>query len=168
MRRQPNWVWQSNHCVHTPADGVQAISMSGISCGGFSILALSYKPCLRNSYSPHLLRGDILYFNMAAVITGLPLHNGTAYNPTTAKDAVTAEAKSVSEESSSSAKAEFDLEEHPIDQPRPIKVGVIGAGLSGVTAGVLLPAKLPGLDLRIYDKNPDVVCSTVSWHSRAS
>ncbi|KAL4940968.1 hypothetical protein BDV06DRAFT_230021 [Aspergillus oleicola] len=50
----------------------------------------------------------------------------------------------------------FRIEEHPIDQVRPIKVGVIGAGLSGITAGVLLPAKLPGLDLRIYDKNADL------------
>ena len=52
----------------------------------------------------------------------------------------------------------FEIEEHPIDQVRPIKVGVIGAGLAGVNAGILLPAKLPGLDLRIYDKNADVVC----------
>jgi hypothetical protein len=52
----------------------------------------------------------------------------------------------------------FELEEHPVDVVRPIKVGVIGAGLAGITAGVLLPAKLPGLDLRIYDKNADVVC----------
>lgn len=52
----------------------------------------------------------------------------------------------------------FALEEHPVDKVRPIKVGVIGAGLTGITAGVLLPAKLPGLDLRIYDKNSDVVC----------
>ena len=51
----------------------------------------------------------------------------------------------------------FELEEHPVDVVRPIKVGVIGAGLAGITAGVLLPAKLPGLDLRIYDKNADVV-----------
>ncbi|KAL2825087.1 hypothetical protein BDW59DRAFT_180025 [Aspergillus cavernicola] len=50
----------------------------------------------------------------------------------------------------------FQIEEHPIDQVRPLKVGVIGAGLGGITAGVLLPAKLPGLDLRIYDKNADV------------
>lgn len=55
-------------------------------------------------------------------------------------------------------KAKFVLEEHPVDKVRPIKVGVIGAGLTGITAGVLLPAKLPGLDLRIYDKNFDVVC----------
>lgn len=52
----------------------------------------------------------------------------------------------------------FELEEHPVDVVRPIKVGIIGAGLAGITAGVLLPAKLPGLDLRIYDKNADVVC----------
>ncbi|KAL4782878.1 hypothetical protein BJX76DRAFT_368795 [Aspergillus varians] len=50
----------------------------------------------------------------------------------------------------------FQIEEHPIDQVRPIKVGIIGAGLSGISAGVLLPAKLPGLDLRIYDKNADL------------
>ncbi|KAJ5924467.1 hypothetical protein N7466_008654 [Penicillium verhagenii] len=54
------------------------------------------------------------------------------------------------------AKSSFVLEEHPVDQVRPIKVGIIGAGLTGITAGVLLPAKLPGLDLRIYDKNANV------------
>ncbi|KAL5334155.1 hypothetical protein BJX70DRAFT_402858 [Aspergillus crustosus] len=59
-------------------------------------------------------------------------------------------------ESKASSKPAFQIEEHPIDQVRPIKVGIIGAGLSGITAGVLLPAKLPGLDLRIYDKNADV------------
>ncbi|KAL3482110.1 hypothetical protein BJX99DRAFT_268504 [Aspergillus californicus] len=53
-------------------------------------------------------------------------------------------------------KPSFQIEEHPIDDVRPIKVGVIGAGLAGITAGVLLPVKLPGLDLRIYDKNADV------------
>lgn len=58
----------------------------------------------------------------------------------------------------STAQHQFELEEHPIDQLRPIKVGVIGAGLAGITAGVILPAKLPGLDLRIWDKNSDVVC----------
>lgn len=60
--------------------------------------------------------------------------------------------------SESIEKLQFKLEEHPVDVVRPIKVGIIGAGLSGITAGVLLPAKLPGLDLRIYDKNADVVC----------
>lgn len=51
----------------------------------------------------------------------------------------------------------FELEEHPIDAVRPIKVGIIGSGLAGITAGILLPAKVPGLDLRIFEKNSDVV-----------
>lgn len=55
-------------------------------------------------------------------------------------------------------KPTFELEDRPIDRVRPIKVGIIGAGIAGITAGILLPAKLPGLDLRIYDKNPEVVC----------
>jgi heterodisulfide reductase subunit A-like polyferredoxin len=57
---------------------------------------------------------------------------------------------------SDNADTHFGLEEHPVDVVRPIKVGIIGAGLAGITAGVMLPAKLPGLDLRIYDKNADV------------
>lgn len=62
-----------------------------------------------------------------------------------------------------SPKPQFELEEHPVDQVRPIKVGIIGAGLSGITAGILLPAKLPGLDLRIWDKNADVVGSYIRF-----
>lgn len=54
-------------------------------------------------------------------------------------------------------KPKIEIEEHPIDQVRDVKVAVIGAGLAGVSAGVLLPAKLPGIDLTIYDKNADVV-----------
>lgn len=65
------------------------------------------------------------------------------------------------------AKPAFELEEHPIDQVRSIKVGLIGAGLTGITAGVLLPNKVPGLDLRIYDKNADVVSSQFSNSTRA-
>lgn len=34
---------------------------------------------------------------------------------------------------------------------------MIGAGISGITAGILLPAKVPGIDLTIYEKNSDVV-----------
>lgn len=36
-------------------------------------------------------------------------------------------------------------------------MAVIGAGLAGVTAGALLPAKVPGIQLTIIDKNADVV-----------
>ncbi|KAF4972320.1 hypothetical protein FSARC_1099 [Fusarium sarcochroum] len=43
-----------------------------------------------------------------------------------------------------------------VDEPRPLRVGVIGAGLAGITAGILLPAKVPGIQLTIYEKNADV------------
>jgi hypothetical protein len=46
-----------------------------------------------------------------------------------------------------------------VDEPRPLRVGVIGAGLAGITAGILLPAKVPGIKLTIYEKNSDVVCT---------
>lgn len=49
------------------------------------------------------------------------------------------------------------LIERYIDEPRELRVAVIGAGLSGVLAGILLPAKVPGIKLSIYEKNADVV-----------
>ncbi|KAI3533307.1 4-hydroxyacetophenone monooxygenase [Colletotrichum filicis] len=48
------------------------------------------------------------------------------------------------------------LIERYIDEPRELRVAVIGAGLSGVLAGILLPAKVPGIKLSIYEKNADV------------
>lgn len=45
-----------------------------------------------------------------------------------------------------------------VDEPRPLRVGVIGGGLAGISAGVLLPKKVPGIQLTIYEKNADVVC----------
>ncbi|KAH7368214.1 4-hydroxyacetophenone monooxygenase [Plectosphaerella cucumerina] len=43
-----------------------------------------------------------------------------------------------------------------IDEPRSLRVAVVGAGLSGITAGILLPAKVPGIKLTIFEKNADV------------
>ncbi|ROT36081.1 4-hydroxyacetophenone monooxygenase [Sodiomyces alkalinus F11] len=43
-----------------------------------------------------------------------------------------------------------------IDEPRELRVAVVGAGLSGVLAGILLPAKVPGIQLTIFEKNSDV------------
>ena len=51
----------------------------------------------------------------------------------------------------------MQLENHPIDEVRKLKVVVIGAGLSGLLAGILLPAKVPGIELKIFEKNPAVV-----------
>lgn len=60
-------------------------------------------------------------------------------------------------ESSKYPEAKFELEDRYIDEPRSLRVVVIGAGLTGVTAGVLLPAKVPGIKLTIFEKNADVV-----------
>jgi hypothetical protein len=51
----------------------------------------------------------------------------------------------------------LELEEHPIDDVRPLRVIVVGAGVSGITAAVLFPAKVPKIDLVIYERNSDVV-----------
>ncbi|CAH0027963.1 unnamed protein product [Clonostachys rhizophaga] len=49
-----------------------------------------------------------------------------------------------------------DLIDRSIDQPPRLRVAVIGAGLAGVQAGVLLPAKVPNIELVIFEKNAGV------------
>ena len=43
-----------------------------------------------------------------------------------------------------------------VDSIRPLKVICIGAGVSGILAGIKFPTKVKELDLRIYDKNEEV------------
>jgi cation diffusion facilitator CzcD-associated flavoprotein CzcO len=43
-----------------------------------------------------------------------------------------------------------------VDEPRPIKVVVIGAGYSGIIAGIRLSQRIRNLSLTIYDSNADV------------
>ncbi|KAL2889556.1 putative sterigmatocystin biosynthesis monooxygenase stcW [Ceratocystis lukuohia] len=57
---------------------------------------------------------------------------------------------------SSYPQARIPLVDRHIDEPRAVRVAVIGAGLSGILAGALLPAKVPGIKLTIYEKNTDV------------
>ncbi|KAM0741397.1 hypothetical protein ACQRIT_004254 [Beauveria bassiana] len=49
----------------------------------------------------------------------------------------------------------LEIVDRYIDEPRPLKVAVIGGGLAGILAGVLLPTKVPGIQLTIYEKNRD-------------
>ncbi|KAH8903537.1 FAD/NAD(P)-binding domain-containing protein [Coniochaeta sp. PMI_546] len=53
-------------------------------------------------------------------------------------------------------KSRLDLLDHFIDEPRPLRVSVIGGGLAGILAGILLPIKVPGIRLTIYEKNHDL------------
>ncbi|KAL2876602.1 hypothetical protein SGCOL_008180 [Colletotrichum sp. CLE4] len=48
------------------------------------------------------------------------------------------------------------IEEHPIDEHQTVRAIVVGAGISGITAGILLPAKVPNLDLVVYERNKDL------------
>ncbi|KAK7221611.1 hypothetical protein V2G26_009614 [Clonostachys chloroleuca] len=50
----------------------------------------------------------------------------------------------------------LSLEEHPIDQAPSLKVIVVGAGIAGINAAILLPAKVPGLELTIYEREADI------------
>lgn len=56
----------------------------------------------------------------------------------------------------------LELEEHPIDEAPPISAIVVGAGIAGINAGILLPRKVPGLNLKIYEKSSDVVSDKFS------
>lgn len=44
-----------------------------------------------------------------------------------------------------------------IDDSRPLRLAVIGGGIAGILAGVLLPAKVEHLELVIFEKNSDLV-----------
>ncbi|KAH0432695.1 4-hydroxyacetophenone monooxygenase [Colletotrichum camelliae] len=50
----------------------------------------------------------------------------------------------------------FVIEEHPIDEYEPIRAIVVGGGISGIIASILLPAKVPNLELVVYERNSDI------------
>ncbi|SPO01827.1 related to monooxigenase [Cephalotrichum gorgonifer] len=54
------------------------------------------------------------------------------------------------------------LEDHPIDAIRPLRVVVVGSGISGITAGIFLPVKVPEINLVIYERGDDI---GGVWHS---
>lgn len=55
-------------------------------------------------------------------------------------------------ESSSS----FEIKDAPVENFRPLKVIVIGAGFSGIYCGVRIPQRLRNVELTIYDKNDGI------------
>lgn len=48
------------------------------------------------------------------------------------------------------------VKDAPVENFRPMKVVVIGAGFSGIYCGVRIPQRLRNVELCIYEKNPDV------------
>lgn len=50
----------------------------------------------------------------------------------------------------------FTCKDAPVENQRPLKVRVIGAGYSGVYLGIRIPQRLRNIDLKIYEKNEGV------------
>lgn len=49
-----------------------------------------------------------------------------------------------------------NLNDVPIENFRPFKVIVIGAGFSGINCAIRIPERLRNVDLTVYEKNSDV------------
>lgn len=52
-----------------------------------------------------------------------------------------------------------------VDDARPLRLAIIGGGVAGILAGILLPAKVEHLELTIFEKNSDLV-SCAAFHRR--
>lgn len=47
----------------------------------------------------------------------------------------------------------FTLGKEPVENLRPLRVVVVGAGFSGIVAAIRIPEKLRNVDLTVYEKN---------------
>lgn len=54
------------------------------------------------------------------------------------------------------AQTPFKLHDAPVENLRPLKVIVIGAGYSGIYCGIRIPERLRNVELVIYEKNAGV------------
>lgn len=50
----------------------------------------------------------------------------------------------------------FTLKDAPVENFRPLKVRVIGAGYSGIYLGIRIPQRLRNVDFQIYEKNEGI------------
>ena len=48
------------------------------------------------------------------------------------------------------------ISKRSVDSARPVKIIYIGAGISGIVAGIKFPERIRNLNLTIYDKNPEL------------
>lgn len=54
------------------------------------------------------------------------------------------------------AEEKWVLEERSIDECRPLRIIVMGAGISGILATIRLTQRITNLDLCVYEKNADI------------
>lgn len=50
----------------------------------------------------------------------------------------------------------MSIEPRAVDENRPVRVVIIGAGISGILACIRLVQRIPNLELCIYEKNADI------------
>ncbi len=50
----------------------------------------------------------------------------------------------------------FVIKDVPVDNHRPLKVIVVGAGFSGILAAIRIPERLRNVELVVYEKNDAV------------
>lgn len=48
------------------------------------------------------------------------------------------------------------VEDRSVDECRPLRVVVIGSGISGILASIRFRQRIPNLDLQVYEKNADI------------
>jgi hypothetical protein len=81
----------------------------------------------------------------------------TALNdPTTKRVDSPTNATSTTPHTNPSTSSSYTLHNTPIENHRPLKVIVIGAGYSGIYHGIRIPERLRNVELTIYDKNAGV------------
>lgn len=68
----------------------------------------------------------------------------------------TKEAEAPKETRATPAVTKNILEERSVDEARPLRVIVIGAGISGILACIRFVQRIPNIDICIYDKNVDI------------
>lgn len=88
--------------------------------------------------------------------------NGTVQQVDGSSGADTALSTNGSVRQASYPKSRVSLVDRFMDEPRKLRVAVIGGGLSGILSGILLPEKVPGIELVIYEKNPEFVSGLTS------
>ncbi|KAF9634106.1 putative flavin-binding monooxygenase protein [Lasiodiplodia theobromae] len=79
--------------------------------------------------------------------------NGVTSHPPHKPTTTTTAAKT---SSSPPATSTFTLHQAPVENQRPLRVIVVGAGYSGVYLGIRIPERLRNVSLRIYEKNAGI------------
>lgn len=78
-------------------------------------------------------------------------------SPTPAKEETTKRPqKAITENNNRLEETPWIVEDRPIDGARPIRVVIIGSGLSGILASIRFRQRIQNVSLTVYEKNDDI------------